>query len=41
MVNWIIVSNNGSDLEDSVIYMKGLRPEYKEKSKVRFRLVCR
>jgi len=31
----------GSDLEDSVIYMKGLRPEYKEKSKVRFRLVCR
>ncbi len=31
----------GSDLEDSVVYMKGLRPEYKEKSKVRFRLVCR
>ncbi len=31
----------GSALEDSVIYMKGLRPEYKESSKVRFRLVCR
>ena len=31
----------GSALEDSLIYMKGLRPEYKEKSKVRFRLVGR
>ena len=31
----------GSDLEDSLIYMKGLRSEYKENSKVRFRLVCR
>ena len=30
-----------TNLEDSVIYMKGLRPEYKEKSKVRFRLVGR
>jgi len=31
----------GSDLEDAVIYMKGLRPEYKEKSKARFRFVGR
>jgi len=31
----------GSALEDSVLYMKGLRPEYKEKSKVRFRVVGR
>ena len=32
---------SGSDIEDMTIYMKGLRPEYKEKSKVRFRLVGR
>ena len=31
----------GSALEDSVLYMKGLRPEYKEKSKIRFRVVGR
>ncbi len=31
----------GSDLEDSLIYMKGLKEEYKENSRVRFRLVCR
>ena len=31
----------GSALEDVVIYMKGLRPKYNEKSKVRFRLVGR
>ena len=31
----------GSDLEDMVIYMKGLRPEYKQKSKARFRVVGR
>ena len=31
----------GSALEDSVLYMKGLRSEYKEKSKVRFRVVGR
>ena len=31
----------GSALEDMTIYMKGLRPEYKEKSKVKFRLVGR
>jgi hypothetical protein len=31
----------GSALEDMTIYMKGLRPEYKEKSKARFRLVGR
>ena len=30
-----------TELEDSVIYMKGLRPEYNEKSKARFRLVGR
>jgi len=30
-----------ANLEDMVIYMKGLRPEYKEKSKVKFRLVGR
>ena len=30
-----------SELEDTVIYMKGLRPEYKEKSKVKFRVVGR
>ena len=30
-----------TDLEDTVIYMKGLRPEYKEKSKAKFRLVGR
>jgi hypothetical protein len=32
---------SSANLEDSVIYMKGLRPEYKEKSKARFRLVGR
>ena len=31
----------GSALEDTVIYFKGLRPEYKQNSKVRFRLVGR
>ena len=31
----------GSALEDTVLYMKGLRPEYKEKSKARFRVVGR
>jgi hypothetical protein len=31
----------GSDLEDMVIYMKGLRPKYKEKSKAKFRVVGR
>jgi len=30
-----------TNLEDMTIYMKGLRSEYKEKSKVRFRLVGR
>ena len=30
-----------SDLEDMVMYMKGLRPEYKEKSKAKFRVVGR
>ena len=30
-----------SDLEDLVVYMKGLRPDYKENSKVKFRLVGR
>ena len=30
-----------TNLEDMVIYMKGLRPEYKEKSKAKFRLVGR
>ena len=30
-----------TNLEDMVIYMKGLRPEYKEKSKARFRIVGR
>ena len=29
------------NIEDMVLYMKGLRPEYKEKSKTRFRLVGR
>lgn len=28
-----------TNIEDMIVYMKGLRPEYKEKSKVRFRLV--
>ena len=32
---------SSTNLEDLVFYMKGLRPEYKEKSKVRFRLVGR
>jgi len=31
----------GSALEDMVIYMKGLRPEYHEKSKIKFRVVGR
>ena len=31
----------GSALEDSVIYFKGLRPEYKQNSKIKFRLVGR
>ena len=31
----------GSDFEDMVMYMKGLRPEYKEKSKAKFRVVGR
>jgi hypothetical protein len=30
-----------ADLEDLVVYMKGLRPDYKENSKVKFRLVGR
>ncbi len=32
---------SSAELEDAVFYMKGLRPEYKEKSKVKFRLVGR
>jgi len=32
---------NSTELEDLVIYMKGLRPEYKENSKAKFRLVGR
>ena len=32
---------SSTELEDMVFYMKGLRPEYKEKSKVKFRLVGR
>ena len=31
----------GSDLEDMSMYMKGLRPEYKDKSKTKFRVVGR
>jgi|TARA_B100001094_G_C18193598_1_gene809019 hypothetical protein len=31
----------GIDLEDPIVYMKSLRPEYKEKSKVKFRIVGR
>ena len=30
-----------TELEDLVVYMKGLRPEYKENSKAKFRLVGR
>ena len=30
-----------TNLEDMVLYMKGLRPEYKEKSRVKFRVVGR
>ena len=30
-----------TNLEDMVVYMKGLRPEYKEKSKAKFRVVGR
>jgi hypothetical protein len=32
---------SSTNLEDLVFYMKGLRPEYKEKSKVKFRVVGR
>ena len=32
---------SSTDIEDLVIYMKGLRPEYKEKSRVKFRVVGR
>ena len=32
---------SSTELEDMAVYMKGLRPEYKEKSKTRFRLVGR
>jgi len=32
---------SSTELEDTIFYMKGLRPEYKEKSKVKFRLVGR
>lgn len=31
----------GSEMEDMVVYMKGLRPEYKENSRVKFRVVGR
>jgi len=31
----------GSDLEDMVIYMRGLRPKYTEKSKAKFRVIGR
>ena len=34
-------SLTSTNLEDMVIYMKGLRPEYKEKSRVKFRVVGR
>ena len=34
-------SLSSTDLERLTIYFKGIRPEYKEKSKVRFRLVGR
>ena len=34
-------SLSSTELEDSVVYMKGLRPEYKEKSKAKFRVVGR
>ena len=32
---------SNTDIDDLVIYMKGLRPEYKEKSRAKFRLVGR
>lgn len=32
---------SSTDLEDLTLYMKGLRPKYKEKSKVKFRVVGR
>ena len=32
---------SSSELDDIVFYMKGLRPEYKENSKVRFRVAAR
>ena len=32
---------SGSEMEDMIFYMKGLRPEYKENSRVRFRMVGR
>jgi hypothetical protein len=37
----LTASLSTTNLEDMVLYMKGLRPEYKENSKVRFRLVGR
>lgn len=30
---------SGSEMEDMIMYMKGLRPEYKENSRVKFRVV--
>ncbi len=41
MGNRFIKSSNKRNIEDMVIYMKGLRPEYKEKSKAKFRVVGR
>ena len=32
---------SNTDIDDLVVYMKGLRPEYKEKSRAKFRLVGR
>ena len=37
----LTASLSSANVEDMVLYMKGLRPEYKENSKVRFRLVGR
>jgi hypothetical protein len=31
----------GSDIEDMTVYMKGLRPEYNQKSKAKFRVIGR
>ena len=36
-----LTSLSSTELEDSVVYMKGLRTEYKEKSKAKFRVVGR